>query len=167
MRQTLTALVEKPVEAQYLIEELTARCMADRSDISLIAQETSGHVSRVLAGAAQAAGQVAGAVGAAAAAAGSAATGLANAVSHVVPGVGVLSIAGRLGGSLSATALSTMEDLAKAFVDIGIDQSLARRYADALSKGHILIVLDAKTDAIAQCARQVMAKQRVLSPASG
>jgi hypothetical protein len=92
---------------------------------------------------------------------------LANSVSHDVSGVGVLRIAGRLGASLSGTALSTVEDLSKAFVDAGIEQSLARRFADALSKGHILIVVDAKTDAIAQCARQVMAKQRVLTPASG
>jgi len=139
MRHTITALVEKPIEAQYLIEELTARCMADRSDISLIAQENSGQVSRVLAGASRAAGEVAGAVRAAAAP----------------------------GSSLLATAVGTLEELARTFVDIGIEQSLARNYADALRKGHILIVVDAKTDAIAQCARQVMAKQRVLSPASG
>jgi len=139
MRHTITALVEKPIEAQYLIEELTARCMADRSDISLIAQENSGQVSRVLAGASRAAGEVAGAARAAA-----------------TPG-----------SSLLATAVGTLEDLARTFVDIGIEQSLARNYADALRKGHILIVVDAKTDAIAQCARQVMAKQRVLSPASG
>ena len=138
MRHTLTSLVEKPVEAQYIIEELTARCLADRSDISLIAQENSGRVSRVLAGAARAAGQVAGAVGAAAAS-----------------------------GNLPAAAFSTVENLAKAFVDLGIEQSLAANYADALRKGHILIVVDAKTDAIAQCARQLMAKQRVLSAASG
>ncbi|MFL6574636.1 MAG: hypothetical protein ACJ8G4_22985 [Burkholderiales bacterium] len=167
MPRTVTALVDKPIEAQYIIEELTARCLVDRSDISLIAQENSGHASRMLAGAAQAAGQVAGAVGAAAAAAGSAATGFASAVSHDVPGVGVLSVAGRLGGSLSATAFGTLEALAKAFIGIGIEQNLANRYADALRNGQILIVLDAKTDAMAQCARQVIAKQRVLTPASG
>jgi hypothetical protein len=167
MRHTVTALVDKPIEAQYIIEELTARCLVDRSDISLIAQENSGHASRMLAGAAQAAGQVAGAVGAAAAAAGSAATGFASAVSHDVPGVGVLSVAGRLGASLSATAFSTVENLAKAFAGIGIEQSLASSYADALRDGHILIVLDAKTDAMAQCAQRVIAKQRVMAPASG
>lgn len=140
MPRTVTALVDKPIEAQYIIEELTARCLVDRSDISLIAQENSGHASRMLAGAAQAAGQAAGAV---------------------------LSVAGRLGGSLSATAFSTVENLAKAFAGIGIEQSLASSYADALRNGQILIVLDAKTDAMAQCARQVIAKQRVLTPASG
>src|SRR5690242_9454947 len=103
MRHTITALVEKPIEAQYLIEELTARCLADRSDISLISQENSGRVSRILAGAARAAGQVAGAVGAAGAS-----------------------------GSLPAAAFSTLENLAKAFVDLGIEQSLAGNYADAL-----------------------------------
>lgn len=167
MRHTVTALVDKPIEAQYLIEELTARCMADRSDISLIAQENSGHVSRMLTGAARAAGQVAGAVGAAAAAAGSAAAGFASPVSRDVPGLGVLSVAGQLGASLSATAFRTVEDLAKAFVGIGVEQTLASSYADALRKGQILIVVDAKTDAIAQCARQVIAKQRVTAPASG
>src|SRR3954464_8111082 len=113
MPRTVTALVEKPIEAQCIIEELTARCLVDRSDISLIAQENSGHASRMLAGAAQAAGEVAGAVGAAAAAAGSAAAGFASAVSHDVPGVGVLSLAGRLGGSPLGPGVRAAENLPK------------------------------------------------------
>jgi hypothetical protein len=58
---------------------------------------------------------------------------------------------------LSRTALSTAEDLTKAFVDFGIERNLARRYPDALKKGSILIVVDAKTDNMASCARQVLA----------
>ena len=161
MRHTITGLVSKPAEAQRIIDELTSRCLSDRADISLVAQGNSGHVSQVLAGVARAAGQVAGAVGAAAAATGSAAMGFASAVSRDVPGLGVLSIAGRLGGSLAWTALATVEDLAKAFVDYGIEQSLARNYAEALRQGDILIVVDAKTDAMAQCARQVMSTAHV------
>jgi hypothetical protein len=57
MRHTITGLVAKPVDAQRIIDELTSRCMSDRSDISLIAQENGSRVTRMLGGAAQAAGR--------------------------------------------------------------------------------------------------------------
>jgi hypothetical protein len=104
-------------------------------------------------------------VGAAAAATGTAAMDFATSVSRNVPGFGVLSIAGGLGSRLSGTALSTAEDLARAFVDFGIEQNLVRDYADALRQGKILIVVDAKTDAMARCAREVMAVQGAVSAA--
>ena len=53
MRQALTGLVEKPVDAQRIIDELTTRCLCDRSDISLIAQESGGQPARMAAGAAR------------------------------------------------------------------------------------------------------------------
>jgi hypothetical protein len=164
MRHTVTGLVEKPVEAQQIIDELMARCLSDRSDISLIAQDDAGQASRLFAGAVHAAGQVAGAAGTAAAATGSAAMEFASAVTREVPGFGVLRAIGRLGASLSRTALATAEDLAKTLVDFGFEQSLAQSYADALREGRILIVVDAKTENMARCARQVMAARGAVMP---
>lgn len=164
MTQTITGLVEKPVDAQRIIEELTTSCLSDRSDISIIAHESTGAASGTFAHAAQAAGQVAGAATAAASAAGSAFTGLASAVTRHVPGFGVLNAAGKLGAKLSGAALGTAEDVAKAFVDLGVRQGLAANYADALREGRILIVVDAKTDNMARCARKVMATHGAVTP---
>jgi hypothetical protein len=156
MRHTVTGLVEKPVDAQRIIDELTTRCLSDRSDISLIAQDSAGQGSGTASGAARAAGQVASAAGTAAASTVSSLFEFAAAATRQLPGFGVLKAFGQLGTMLSRTALSTAEDLTKAFVDFGIERDLARRYADALKKGSILIVVDAKTDNMARCARQVL-----------
>ena len=165
MRQTITGLVEKPVDAQRIIDELTSRCLADRSDITLISEEGAGHASGRLSQAVQAAGQVAGAAAAATAATGNAAIDLASAVARNIPGFGVLRAVGGLGANFSRAILGTAEDVAKAFVGFGIEQNLARSYADALREGSILIVVDAKTENIARCARQVMATHGAAIPA--
>jgi hypothetical protein len=164
MKHTITGFVEKPVEVQRIIEELTTSCLCDRSDISIVARESAGHASGLFAQATQAAGQVAGAATSAAASAGSALTGLASAVTRDVPGFGLLRAAGKLGAKLSGAALGTAGDLAKAFVDLGVRQGLAAHYADALREGRILIVVDAKTDNMARCARQVMATHGAVTP---
>jgi hypothetical protein len=164
MRQTVTGLVEKPVDAQRIIDELTNRCLSDRSDISLIAQNGSGQLSHMATGAARAAGHVAKAAGEAAATTFSGLAGVASAFTRQVPGVGVLSAFGQLGAALSRTALHTAEDLGKAFIDFGISQDLARTYSDALKQGHILIIIDAKTENQAKCAQQVLSTQGAVMP---
>ena len=156
MRHTVTGLVEKPVDAQRIIDELTTRCLSDRSDISLIAQDGAGQAAGTVAGASRAAGQVASAAGSAAVNTVSGLFEFASAATRQVPGFGALKAVGQLASSLSRTALSTAEDLTKAFVDYGIEHDLARRYSDALKQGNILIVVDAKTDNMARGARQVM-----------
>lgn len=77
--------------------------------------------------------------------------------SRQVSGFGVLSAAGQLGASLSRSALGAAENLGKALMDFGVEDNLARDYADALRQGSILIIVGAKNDKMAQCARQVMA----------
>src|SRR5687767_14130087 len=163
MRHTVTGLVEKPVDAQRIIGELTTRCLSDRSDISLIAQDSAGQ-GAMAAGAARAAGQVASAAGAAAVNTVSGLFDFASAATRQVPGFGALKAVGQLGSMLSRSALSTVEDLTRAFVYSGIEQDLARRYSAALNQGNILIVVDAKTDNMARCAREVMAVHGAASP---
>jgi hypothetical protein len=152
------------VDAQRIIDELTTRCLSDRSDISLIAQDSAGQSVRMASGAARAAGHVASAAGAAAVNTVSGLFEFASAATRRVPGFGALKAVGQLGAKLSSTALSTAEDLTKAFVDYGIEHDLARRYSDALKQGKILIVVDAKTDNMARCARQVMATHGATAP---
>jgi hypothetical protein len=165
MRHTVTGLVEKPSDAQQIIDELTSRCLSDRGDISLITQQdAAGRSSRVASGAARVAGQVAVATTNAAATTFSGLMGLAAAVTRNVPGFGVLNAFGHFGTTLSKAALHTAEDVAQAFVGFGIEQDLARTYADALRQGSILILVDAKTDNMAQCARQVMATHGAVTP---
>jgi hypothetical protein len=163
MRHTVTGLVAKPVDAQRIIDELTTRCLSDRSDISLIAQDSAGQ-GAMAAGAARAAGQVASAAGAAAVNTVSGLFEFASAATRQVAGFGALKAVGQLGSMLSRGALSTAEDLTRAFVDFGIEQDLARRYSEALKQGNILIVVDAKTDNMARCARQVMATHGAITP---
>jgi hypothetical protein len=164
MRHTVTGLVEKPVDAQRIIDELTTRCLSDRSDISLIAQDSESHGGGIASGGARAAGHVASAAGAAAAGTVSGLFQFAAAATQQIAGFGALKAAGKLGSTLSRTALSTAEDLTRAFVDFGIEQDLARRYSDALKQGNILIVVDAKTDNMARCAQQVMATHGASAP---
>jgi hypothetical protein len=162
MRHTVTGLVEKPIEAQRIIDELMSRCLSDRSDISLIAQDTAG----MGAGVTRTAGQLASAAGMAAKQTVSELFKFATETSRQVPGFGVLKAFGQLGAMLSRRALATAEDVAKAFADFGIEHDLARKYADALKQGQVLIIVDAKTDNMAQCARQVLATHGTVSPES-
>ncbi len=155
MAHTVTGVVHKPGEAQAIIDELIAHCMCDRSDISLMAGEHAGQGT--LSRAARATGQVAAAAGSAVAATLGGLLGAASAVvSRPVSGFGVLSVVGQLGVMLSRTAFTTVEDMAKAFAGFGVQGELARDYAEALQRGEIVLVVNAKTDAIANCAQQVM-----------
>jgi hypothetical protein len=165
MGHTVTALVEKPIEAQKVIDDLTAMCLCDRSDISLIARDHSGQAYEPLAKAVQAGGHVAAAAGAAAAKTLGGMLGLGSAiVSRKVSGFGILSAAGQVGATLAKTALDTAQDVGRALMDFGLEQSLAQVYADALATGAILIIVEAKTEKMAVCARQVMATHGAAAP---
>jgi hypothetical protein len=158
MEQTVTGIVEKPADAQRIIDELTAHCQCDRSDISLMAGENAGRGPGVVTRAARATSQVAATAGNAVAATLGGIVGAASAVSsRPLSGFGVLSAVGQLGAVLTRTALTTGEDLVKAFVEFGMGSDLARDYAEALRRGHIVLIVNAKTDNMARCARKVMA----------
>ena len=48
MRHTITGLVDKPVEAQKIIDDLVSLCVCDRADISLMAGEPPAKPSQVV-----------------------------------------------------------------------------------------------------------------------
>ena len=164
MRHTVTGLIDKPAEAQKIIDDLVTQCLCDRSDIGMIA---GGDPRRpgTLAKAARAAGQVAMAAGTAASTAFEGMLGVgSDLVSRRVEGFGVLSAAGRLGNILSRAALTGMQDVARTFIDLGMEAELAREYAEALRQGSILIIVDAKTDNMAHCALKILAAHGALTP---
>lgn len=164
MRHTVTGLIEKPVDAQKIIDDLLAQCLCDRSDIGMIAGNDPRRPG-TMAKAARAAGQVALAAGTAATTALDGILGVgSDLVSRRVAGFGVLSAAGRVGSILSRAALTGMQDVAKTFIDLGVEAELAREYAEALRQGSILIIVDAKTDNMAHCARRILAAHGALAP---
>jgi hypothetical protein len=165
MGYTVAGLVDKPVEAQGVIDDLTTLCLCERSDISLIARDHPGQGSLPVGEALRATGQVAATAGAAAAKTLASVLGLGSAiVSRKVSGFGVLSAVGQAGAALSKTAFDTAQDAVKALMDFGIERNLARVYADALGTGSILIVVEAKTQKMADCASRVMATRRAGAP---
>lgn len=156
MAHTVTGLADRPLEAQRIIDDLTSLCLCDRADISLIARDQAAPGSTAVSEAVRAAGQL---TAAAASTFGALLGAGSRAVSRNVnvSGFGVLSVAGRLGGVLSKATLAGAEDLANAFKEFGMEGRFAREHADALQRGSILVVVEAKTAKAAECARQVMA----------
>jgi hypothetical protein len=155
MRHTVTGLAEKPLEAQQIIQELTERCLCDRADISLVGRDQPLGVAS---GAARSVGQLADIAGNAVVTTVEGFLGFASAASAGRDSpTGVLRAAGALGSRLAGTALSSAKDMVKVFSEYGIESGQAADYAEAVRHGSILIVVDAKTEAIARCARQVLA----------
>lgn len=165
MRHTVTGLVDKPVDAQKIIDDLMANCLCDRADIGIMAGEAAQRPGGVLAQTARAAGQVAAAAGTAAATTLDGVFGLGSKlVSRDVSGFGLLSAVGQLGVILSRAALNGAQDLAKALNDMGMESALAREYAEALRQGNIVIVVDAKSENMASCVRKILSTRGAVSP---
>jgi len=150
MEHVISGLAEKPADAQRIIDELTTTCMCDRGDISLLGGDSASP-------AASAAGAVAGAAGATLHSVSRLLGDTTAFFTHQLSGFGPLHGVGRAGALLAKIALTSADDLAKGLSGIGIRQELARDYADALKRGSIVILVHARTERIAQCARQVMA----------
>lgn len=155
MHEIVAGLVQKPAEAQALIDELMASCLLDREDISVIGRDY--HAPRATEAAARAVQTAASAAGGAAF---TAATGVASVASAVisrpVSGFGILNAMGQVGVVLSRAALEGVNDLAKGFAEFGVSAELAREYADALQAGKILVVVQAKTRNMAASVRSCL-----------
>lgn len=160
MTTTLAGVVQKPVDAQRLVDELVADCLCDRSDISVMARDAAQESRR------EGAEAVKQAVDANAAAAktliGWMSEGL-ESVSHSLPAGGMVRAFGSLGAQLADAGVSTAAELAKALVGLGVPKSDARYYAEAFESGGIVVTVQARTDNMARCARQVMMKYGALA----
>ncbi|HYG55431.1 MAG TPA: hypothetical protein VD965_09050 [Burkholderiales bacterium] len=147
MRHTITGLVDKPVDAQRIIDDLVSLCVCDRSDISLMAgEQQAAKPSQVVDQLAAPAWKVFDGF-----------LGAANDATRNVPGMGPVRAVGQLGAVLTRTAMSGAQDLVKSLVDFGLEDQVASRYADALRNGRMLIVIDAKTENMARCVQKVLA----------
>lgn len=103
MAQTIAGIVEKPADAQRLIDELVDDCLCDRSDISVMVRDSSATAFRD-----------------AVARSASAATRLLNelyggvdALSRSFPGGGTLRVIGKLGVALANAGIVSAAELVK------------------------------------------------------
>jgi len=155
MTTTIAGVVEKPLDAQRLMDELVADCLCDRSDISAMARDAGQ------AGRREGAQTVKQAVDANAAAAktliGWMSDGL-DSVTRSIPGGGTIRAFGSVGAMLADAGVSTAAEVAKALVDLGVPGGEARQYAEAFERGGIVVTVQARTENIARCAREVMMK---------
>ena len=153
MTTTIAGVVEKPVDAQRLVDELVSACLCDRSDISVMARDSVGDSRR------QGVDTVKKALDTNA----DAAKVLINwmsqgieAVTRSIPGGGMIRGFGSLAARLADAGVATAAELAKALVDLGVPRGEARHYGEAFERGGIVVTVQARTDNIAQCARKVM-----------
>ena len=158
MPTTVTGIVEKPADAQRVIDALQSECLCDRSDISLLHQGS---------------GQVFTAARTAIESGAAAATSIidllfqgTSAVARSLPGGNVLRAVGEFGTRVASAGIGTGAEIARALVDAGVSQAEARRSGDAIDRGGVLIVVQAKTDKIAQCVRTVMSTHGAVEPQS-
>jgi len=163
MARTVAGVVEKPVDAQRMIDELVRDCLCDRADISLIARD-AGQASG---GKGARADELRHAVDQSAEGArtlfGGLLAGL-ETVSRAIPGGGVLRVIGNLGVAIANAGVATAAELTKALVSVGVPAGEARFYGEAFEGGGVLVTVRAKTDQSAQCAQKVMMKYGAIAP---
>jgi hypothetical protein len=155
MATTLIGTVDKPADAQRIIEELVSSCRCDRSDISLLTRDeaTAGLPSDALRDAAHHAADATNAAGSALASLWGAGT---QFVSKAVPGFGAMRAVGPFGSTLLKTGFEAGATLGKALVDAGLPENQARQAAKALEGGGILITVHAQTENAARCAEGIL-----------
>jgi hypothetical protein len=162
MTTTIAGVVEKPVDAQRLVDELVESCLCDRSDISVVARDALGAgrregidaVRKALDANAEAAKTLLGWM-----------SDSLESVTRSVPGGGTIRAVGSLGARLAEAGIGTAAELAKALVDLGVPKTEARYYSEAFERGGIVVTVQARSDNMARCVRGVMTKYAALSEA--
>lgn len=157
---TIAGVVQKPVDAQRLIDELTRDCLCDRADISLLTRspETSRATATVKEG-----------IDEGVSAAKTIVDGMFQgfeSVSRSIPGGGLLRAFGSMGMTVLNAGVSTAGELAKMLMDIGVPKGDARYYGEAFERGEVVVTVNARSDRAAQCARTVMMKYGAVAPES-
>jgi hypothetical protein len=157
---TIAGVVQKPVDAQRLIDELTRDCLCDRADISVLTRspETSKATTTLKEG-----------INEGVHAAKTIVDGLFQgfeSVSRSIPGGGILRAFGSMGVTVVNAGVSTAGELAKALMDMGLSRGDARFYGEAFERGEMVVTVNARSDQIAQCARKVMMKYGAVAPES-
>jgi hypothetical protein len=155
MTTTIAGVVQKPVDAQRLVDELVSGCLCDRSDISVMARDSVADARR------QGAETVKKALDTNADAAKVLINWMAQGLESVtrsIPGGGIVRGVGSLAAKLADAGVTTAAELAKALVELGVPKGEARYYGEAFESGGIVVTVQARTENIARCARQTMMK---------
>ena len=156
MQKTIAGVVEKPLDAQRMIDELTSECLCDRSDISVVTRDGEvGGVKQTIDSGTAAVRTVIDML--------SHGT---ESISRAIPGGGMLRAVGSVGAALANAAVAGGAELAKALVDSGVPQGSASFYSGAVDRGDILVTVQARSDKMAQCAQKVMMKYGAVAPES-
>ena len=153
MTTTIAGVVDKPVDAQRLVDELVSDCLCDRSDISVMARDSVADGRR------QGAETVKKALDTNAEAAKVLIQWMSQGLESVtrsIPGGGMIRGFGSLAAKLADAGVATAAELVKALVELGVPKGEARYYGEAFESGGIVVTVQARTDNIAQCARKVM-----------
>jgi hypothetical protein len=156
MASTLFAVVDKPADAQYIIDELTQSCLCDRADIGVMTRNAGGTVGGGATGS-----NAASIVNEMSEGAQSVLEGMfkaANAMSRALPGGGLLRSAGNIAQPILQAGLGTATELAKALAGAGAPPAEARDLGQAFEQGGVLLTVSCKTDQMEQCARKVLSK---------
>ena len=153
MTTTIAGVVDKPVDAQRLVDELVSDCLCDRSDISVMARDSVADGRR------QGAETMKKALDTNAEAAKVLIQWMSQGLESVtrsIPGGGMIRGFGSLAAKLADAGVATAAELVKALVELGVPKGEARYYGEAFESGGIVVTVQARTDNIAQCARKVM-----------
>lgn len=153
---TIAGVVQKPLDAQRLADELVTACGCDRSDISMVTQ------SPRRAGAEN----IKKAVDTNATAAKTLISWMVEGIHSVtrsLPGGGVIRSVGSLGAKIADAGVTTAAEFTKALVEAGVPKREAGYYGEAFESGGIVVTVQARTDALARCAREVMMRYGALA----
>ena len=160
MAKTVVGLMETPGAAESVVRELTGNCRCSRSEIGLMA---SGIRSEVAGGAGttvQSESDVSaeGLKGAGTGAAIGGALGLVEGIASLtIPGLGPLIAAGPIAAALAGVGIGAAAGgLIGALVQLGVPEEDAQYYAEAVRRGGTLITVHTDSDAVADCAVEVM-----------
>lgn len=160
MAKTVVGLMNSAAEAESVVRDLGASCGCSREDIGLMARGSEGDRSvehergqggDVAAGALKGAGT--------GAALGGVLGLVAGVASLSIPGVGPFIAAGPIAAALAGAGTGAAAGgLIGALVNIGVPEDEAHYYAEGVRRGGTLITVHARSDAIAECAAEVMRK---------
>ena len=164
MAETIAGVVEKPADAQKVIDELVNECLCDRADISVMVRDAGGGVTGT---AAHGASAIRDAVQRSATAATTLINELyggAETLSRSFPGGGALRVVGKLAATVANAGIVSAAEVMKALIDAGVPKADARFYGEAVEKGGMVVTVHAKTENVAACARKVMMKYGAAMP---
>jgi uncharacterized protein (TIGR02271 family) len=156
MTKTVVGLMESATEAQRVVQDLTASCGCQKSDIGVMARDEAAatrsggrHESDVAGGAMKGAGTgaaIGGVLGL-----------VAGAASLAIPGIGPIVAAGPIASALAGAGIGAATGgIIGALANLGVPDEDAHYYAEGVRRGGTLVTVRADTDAAAQCAQRIM-----------